>query len=75
MQYEVEGNDFAPWKLPSAHSYQLHQKGGLQRASPIDIISDDKGVIYSDGTRIELVQNCFSLEMQAEKDSLLVTRD
>ena len=25
MQYEVEGNDFAPWKLPSAHSYQLDQ--------------------------------------------------
>ena len=34
-------------QLPSAaHSYQLHQR--LQRATPIDIISDDKGVIYSE---------------------------
>ena len=53
--------------LPSAaHSYQLHQR--LQRATPIDIISDDKGVIYSDGTRIaaDSLQSSFSLKIQAE---------
>ena len=74
---KVGGNDFAPWKLPSAaHSYQLHQR--LQRATPIDIISDDKGVIYSGGTRIaaDSVQNCFSLKIRAAwGDALLYSLD
>ena len=30
---KVGGNDFAPWKLPLAHSYQLHQDCNERRQS------------------------------------------
>ena len=55
------------WLCPLEASLSpfLSIRSELQRASPIDIISDDKGVIYSGGTRIatDLVQNSFSLWM------------
>ena len=62
------------WLCPLETSLSpfLSIRSGLQRATPIDIISDDKGVIYSDGTRIttELLQNVFFYlrYVQAGKD-------
>ena len=69
------------WLCPLEASLSpfLSIRSGLQRATPIDIISDDKGVIYSDGTRIttELLQNVFFYlrYVQAGKDIIYLLHE
>ena len=75
MQYEVEGNDFAPWKLPSAHSYQLDQGCNERLQSTSFLMTKESFTAMAQELPPSCCRTFFSLEICTswERYYLLVT--